>query len=343
MKNKLTIIAPLLLLLFALAGCLKDSALVDVVTEENNGEKIIAYLESRGDFINSDKMPPVDSAEGVYNHLSDYEILDIRPSAEFTAGHIAGAKNIAPADLMTAVNLIPSNKRIIIVSQTGQAAAYCAALLRMSDYENVFALNFGMVSWNPDFTKDWPANAGAGRGYTNFIYEKPVKTSPLPSVSLDNSVKEIAEKIRSRAKVLLSVPSGDSGSSEYLIKSGELENIYNPVDSTYSNTYIVCLGADGFYFLGSNGQLANPGHPPHAVFYLQFNGFISDLWSTRYLQTIPSSKNVVVYSKYGHSSASLVAYLRLLGYNARSLLFGASWRESLPAGLVRNYPYVTGN
>jgi rhodanese-related sulfurtransferase len=95
--------------------------------------------------------------------------------------------------------------------------------------------------------------------------------------------------------------------------------------------------------LGSNGDLTAKGHPPSSVFYMQSNGYYSDLRSTSYLQTIPSSKDIVVYSKYGHSSAFVVAYLRLLGYNAKSLLFGAGWRESLPGAYLQNYPYDTGN
>lgn len=344
MKNKYTIISALIIIVFTLAGCLKDSALVNVVTEENNGEKIIKYLESQGDFINSNEMPAVDSALDVYNHLADYEILDIRTSARFAAGHISGAKNILPANLLAAVQAIASDKIIIIVSQTGQAASYCAGLLRMADFRNVYALKFGMVSWNPDFRGDWPpSGTGGGKDYTNLIYERPAETSPLPAIQLDNSAADIPGKIRLRVNSLLSVSTGDPGASEFLISSGELNDIYNPIDSTYANTYVVCLGADGFYFLGPNGQLNNPGHPPHAVFYLQFNGYVSDLWSTKYLQTIPSAKNVVVYSKYGHSSAFVVAYLRLLGYSAKSLLYGASWRESLPANGSYNYPYVTGN
>lgn len=342
MKIKYSIFPALLLIVLTISGCLKDSALVNVVTEENNGEKIIAYLESKGDFINSNEMPAVDSALDVYNHLSDYEIIDIRSYTQFVAGHISGAKNIAPADIMSTVKSVPSDKIIIIVSQTGQAASYCAGLLRMADFNNVYALKFGMVSWNPDFRSDWPpAGSGGGKDYTNLIYERPAETSPLPAIQLDNSGEDILGKIRLRVNSLLSVPTGDPDASEYFILSGDLGNLYNPIDSTFANTYIVCLGADGFYFLGPNGQLNNPGHPPRAVFYLQFNGYVSDLWSTKYLQTIPSAKNVVVYSKYGHSSAFFVAYLRLLGYNARSMLFGASWREPFPPDL-NNYPYVKG-
>ena len=40
------------------------------------------------------------------------------------------------------------------------------------------------------------------------------------------------------------------------------------------------------------------------------------------MATIPADKPVVVYCSTGHNSAFATAYLRLLGYDARTLKFG---------------------
>ena len=42
------------------------------------------------------------------------------------------------------------------------------------------------------------------------------------------------------------------------------------------------------------------------------------------LKTLPTDKPVVVYCYTGQTSANLAAYLRLLGYDARTLLYGAN-------------------
>ena len=343
MKNSFKICGLIFSIILSFNGCLKDFSISGVKSEVNNSEKIIAYLETQGDFINTIQIPAVDSALDVYDNLYSYEILDIRSSDKFVAGHIYEAINVTPANLFATVKSISSGKRIILVSQTGQAASYYTCLLRFAGFNKVYALKFGMVSWNPDFRHSW-VDGTNGAGFTNKVYERPLP-SPLPEVVLDNSVVTIKEKINSRIKSLITSSFGDPApnSSPASTDLGELSNIYNNLDSTYTNTFIVCFGFDGLYFLGPNGQLDNPGHPPSSVFYRQSNGFVSDLRSTTYLQTIPSSKDIVVYSKYGHSSAFVVAYLRLLGYNAKSLLFGANWRENLPQSELQDYPYVTGN
>jgi len=65
------------------------------------------------------------------------------------------------------------------------------------------------------------------------------------------------------------------------------------------------------------------------------------------LTTLPTDKTVVVYCWTGQTSAFLTAYLRILGYNAKSLVFGANgmiyndlqghkWSE----GEINDFDYV---
>ena len=66
------------------------------------------------------------------------------------------------------------------------------------------------------------------------------------------------------------------------------------------------------------------------------------------LKTIPTDKTVVVYCYTGQTSANLAAYLRVIGYDAKSLLFGTNgmiyddmtkskWGEAA----IMGYEYVT--
>ncbi|MFN8206037.1 MAG: rhodanese-like domain-containing protein [Bacteroidales bacterium] len=45
---------------------------------------------------------------------------------------------------------------------------------------------------------------------------------------------------------------------------------------------------------------------------------------TASLKTLPADKPIAVYCYTGMTSAYLVAYLRLLGYDAKSILYGAN-------------------
>ena len=67
------------------------------------------------------------------------------------------------------------------------------------------------------------------------------------------------------------------------------------------------------------------------------------------LTTLPTDKTLAVYCWTGQTSAFLTAYLRILGYDAKSLLFGANgmiyddleahkWSDSQ----IMEYDYVTG-
>jgi rhodanese-related sulfurtransferase len=62
------------------------------------------------------------------------------------------------------------------------------------------------------------------------------------------------------------------------------------------------------------------GHLPGAVQYTPK----STLALSQELKTLPTDKPVVVYCYTGQTSAFIAAYLQVLGYDAKSLLFGAN-------------------
>ncbi len=89
------------------------------------------------------------------------------------------------------------------------------------------------------------------------------------------------------------------------------------------------------------------GHIPGAIQYTPNQ----DLYSTAFLNTLPTDKTVVVYGYTGQVSASIATYLRILGYDARSLKFGINgmaydWagNNGLPIWSevqIAEYDYVT--
>ncbi len=95
-------------------------------------------------------------------------------------------------------------------------------------------------------------------------------------------------------------------------------------------------------------EYLDPGHIPGAVQYTPR----SDLKLGTFLRTLPTNKTIVVYCYTGQTSSFITAYLRLLGYDAKSLLYGGNGMIHdlmLTKGMttfktsdIMRYPYVTG-
>ena len=95
--------------------------------------------------------------------------------------------------------------------------------------------------------------------------------------------------------------------------------------STTNEFFVVCFANAALYFqpnISRGCLLQCAGHPKGAYLYNAFPPY-NDLRSTSDLQTLPTNKTIVLYSFTGERSAAAVAYLKLLGYNAKSILYGA--------------------
>ena len=124
--------------------------------------------------------------------------------------------------------------------------------------------------------------------------------------------------------------------------------------SIFLPDYLVCYGEPKIYNARRGGPFDERGHPPTAKYYQSDPVF--DLRSIKNLQTLPPDESIIVYDGDGQLSAAVVAYLRLLGYNAVTLLFGANqlfydrlvddpdlFEYRFSSDIIQNYPYVTGN
>ena len=91
----------------------------------------------------------------------------------------------------------------------------------------------------------------------------------------------------------------------------------------------------------------------NAIFYNANPLF--EIRSSESLQTIPGNKTILIYDGTGELSACMAAYLRVLGYNAQTLLFGANqlfysrmiddpelMEFVFSSARIKNYPYVPG-
>jgi len=293
----------MLFALFLVTSCSKDEENV------NESQVLAEYLESTDsplgkDFVNTD-MPTIMPASEVktLNETGQVYIIDLRAAADFATGHINNAHNVALADLVThieGVDLAPYTK-VAIVCYTGQTAGFAASLLRLLGYDKVFSMKWGMCAWHVDFASKWNTTIANGNAYASQFTATATAKNAAGEMPVLNTGKTTGQEIlEARVDALLAegfTPATVSGQTLF---------------GALSNYYIVNYWpAD---------QYADPGHIPGAA---QYTPKESMKLATD-LKTLPTDKPVAVYCYTGQTSAFLAAYLRLLGYDAKSVLFGAN-------------------
>jgi rhodanese-related sulfurtransferase len=289
-------------LFFVTTSCEKEET-PEVIDESM---VLAQYLESTDsplhkDFVNTD-MPTIIGATEVktLNTTNQVYIIDIRSAADFATGHIANAHNVAFADLLShikGVNLATFTK-VAIVCYTGQTAAYGASLLRLMGYDKVFSMKWGMCSWNEAFAGKW--NSAVSNSYASqFVTTETAKGAKGDMPVLSTGKKTGQEILEARITALLT-----EGFTPASITN---QTVFGNLTANYILNY----------WPGNHYAF---GHIPGAVQYTPKE-------TIKYavdLTTLPANKTVVVYCYTGMTSGYLTAYLRLLGYDAKSLLYGVN-------------------
>lgn len=266
----------------------------------NETSLLLKDLKENGDYVNSKGYPSLIKASIVNESLGkNILIVDLRTSKQFSEGHIKSAVNKRFEDLPsyfeTGIKPFEFDK-IIIVSEDGQVSSYATCLLRLMGYGNVYSMRWGMSAWNDRFAKEGWFKGVSGK------YE----------ANLENTVND-----RPAALAMPELKTGLSSGSEIgmarfrkLFEEGA--NILITDDEVFSNPqkyYIINLERKDKY---------EDGHIPGSVRYKPEGtlGYVDELAS------IPIDKTVVVYCGTGHNSGFATAYLRLFGYDARTLKYG---------------------
>jgi len=250
--------------------------------------------------------------------------MDIRGADDFAAGHIENAVNVAAADVLSHIEDadLTGYDEVSIVCYTGQTAGWATCLLRLMGWEHVYSMMFGMCSWNADFAERWNTHISNG-GANYFTTDATDKGAAgnLPSLSTGKETGQ--EILESRMATVLS-----EGFTEAKISNGD---VYANPDNYYVINYWPAT------------EYANPGHLEGAMQYTPKES----MKLSADLKTLPNNKTVVVYCYTGQNSANLTAYLRVIGYDAKSLLYGTNdmiydqmttskWSEAA----IKGYDYV---
>lgn len=279
---------------------------ISITVEVTEAEMLVEYLEdptsTAKDYANT-TMPAIKTASHVkeLNTLGKVYIVDIRSADDFVLGHIENAVNVASGEVLDHIEGVDLSgyDEVSIVCYTGQTAGWATSLCRLMGYEKVFSMKFGMCSWHEDFAGKWNSNISNERA-AQFTADVTAKgeAGDLPILTTGGATGE--EILEARVDAVFAEGFG----------AAKIDN--GTVFGALSNYYIINYWPEAEYL--------DPGHIPGAIQYTPKETIKLEADLT----TLPTDKPVVVYCYTGQNSANLAAYLRVIGYDAKSLLFGAN-------------------
>jgi rhodanese-related sulfurtransferase len=229
------------------------------------------------------------------NAANDPFIIDYRSAADYADGHIVNANNIALGDLVAKMEdgTVPTDKMILNVCYTGQTASAATALLNLSGYEAQNLL-FGMcaVDTSINGTDKWLNQIAVDEHAGDLVATVSTTTTTYDFPTLATGEEEASEIMKDTF-----------AASGWTIAANDVWD--NP-----SNFFIINYWPEAEYI--------SPGHIPGAY---QFTPN-SSLKYDESLNLLPTDKTIVVYCYTAQTSAQVATYLRILGYDAKSLLYG---------------------
>lgn len=230
---------------------------------------------------------------------NDAYVIDIRSEDDYNLGHVQGAVWVDQKSVIAHLDgTTTGDKAIVIACYTGQTAGFVTSLVNLSGYA-ASSLKFGMSGWNQDLDKITPNSTDTYAGELVTTTTEKAAAGNLPV--LETGFETAQEILDARIAAV-----NEIGFSESAVLASKVFD--NPEDY-----YIVNYWPSTDYALG---------HIPEAIQYTPH----VDILSTEALKTLPTDtdKSIVVYCYSGQTSAFTAAYLKVLGYDALSLKFGAN-------------------
>jgi rhodanese-related sulfurtransferase len=226
--------------------------------------------------------------------IPDYYVIDIRQAVDFEAGHIKNAVNVPVADIL-AEGPKAAGKPILVVCYSGQTAGRGVAALRLKGFE-AYTLKWGMSSWHSNFSSKWSSKV------TDYASPNWVTTGTPPANVTFTTFPTLTTTETDGDKILDERITAMLGNSSWTASRDDV--LANPTNF-FINNYWTQAPWDLF------------GH---------INGAyrINEELNLTGLKYLDPSKTIVTYCYTGQTSSITSAWLDVLGYNAKSLSYGAN-------------------
>lgn len=239
----------------------------------------------------------ITTAEAVHTDLASFYVIDIRSSEDFTNGHIPGAVNSTLGGILEAA-VLSNGKPIIVACYTGQTAGHAVMALRLSGYPTAKVLKWGMASWNEATANSWQSNIGnAAVGHNNWKFPAaPAGLVEFGEPTLETTAETGEEILAERVAALLTDGFGKISNADV-------------------------LGSPSSYFINNYWAEEDNAHYGHIVDAYRINPLSLAGGEYKYLN---QAATIVTYCWTGQTSSMMTAYLKVLGYDTKSLLFGTN-------------------
>ncbi len=223
-------------------------------------------------------------------------VMDIRPDSAYQVAHIPGAVNVKLGDVVdSAANA--GTKPIVVACHTGQGAAYAVTALRLSGYANARSMKWGMSAWCAK-ADVWTSHTGdAADGEANWTTDAVAEPDTFEHPEFaTGTMTDSAAVLRERVAAMLAGGPGTLPNALPLAKPGAYQlNAYFTPDSV--DTYGHFAGS--YNMLGAGLNIGGGG-----------------------LVHLDAGRTVVTYCWTGQMAAAVSAYLKVLGYDSRFVVFG---------------------
>jgi len=239
----------------------------------------------------------ITTAEAVNDDLDNFYVIDIRSAEDYADGHIPGAVNSTLGAILTAAGN-SDGKPIIVACYTGQTAGHAVMALRLSGYTDAKVLKWGMCSWNSETASKWQSNIGSDAvGHANWTFPAaPATNTDFGDPTIETTAEDGAGILAERVAALL---------------SGGMNKITN----------VDVLGTPSDYFVNNYWAEGDNTHYGHIADAYRIQPLTLEGGEYKYLN---HDATIVSYCWTGQTSSMLTAYLTVLGYDAKSLLFGSN-------------------
>jgi len=325
-------------------GAVGKTANFDSIMATSKTKALATVYYEHGNFINSKDFPPIVNAIQVNKHINDWLLIDIRNYQDYEAGHIKGAYNVHKyrlIDYLTEVHNADAYDKVVIIDYAGQLSSYVTSILRFAGFDNVYTMYYGMSTWNSKFAA--PLKKGYQKGFADYIIETVPKKESAKAhegeahhkehKSIDELIKGVpqlsdslpSEVIELRARKLLKIEP-----QNYLVKAATFFSNYKEHPEKYLPVFYM-----------DNQKKFEESHIKGATLFRSRK----DLSLDTKLTELPIDKEIVLYCKTGHTSASAAAYLNMLGYTSYSLNFGYNSYNGdakQVEDFLNDFPVVTG-
>jgi rhodanese-related sulfurtransferase len=290
-----------------LTGCKDDNP--DPVT--GNYETLVTYMAANNmdlpTLLTSWVIAPTLVADGgivdadAGYTIPGYHVIDIRGEEDFKAGHIKGSHNTTLTNIVSKANELGKDKPILVVCYSGQTASRGVMALRLSGFPDAKVMKFGFSYWTSEtygtdqsFDKWSPKVSNVADGNANWSMGASPALPSNPFPAWTSSSTDGAAILAERVSAMLAAGGWGTTSTDVLTNPANY-NIYNFWTEDAFNTI---------------------GHYTGAYLYTTI--------SFETVKALPQSEQCEIYCYTGQTSSYAVAWLQVLGYNAKSIGYGVN-------------------